>query len=73
MSTKIIEDVENYDRGFFTGVFGYFDGESLDSAVMIRFIEKNGDKFTYKSGGGITLDSDAKSEYDEMLGKIYIP
>lgn len=70
---EIIKNVEGYDRGFFSGVFGYFDGENLDSAVMIRFIERVGDKFFYKSGGGITIDSDCASEYQEMLKKVYIP
>jgi para-aminobenzoate synthetase component 1 len=70
---EIIKNVENYNRGFFSGVFGYFDGNTLDSAVMIRFIEKNGNKLIYKSGGGITIDSDAADEYAEMLDKIYIP
>jgi para-aminobenzoate synthetase component 1 len=69
----IIEEIENYDRGFFSGVFGVYDGKSLDSGVMIRFIEKTPDGYIYKSGGGITLDSDAKSEYDELLDKIYLP
>ncbi|MCK5719205.1 MAG: aminodeoxychorismate synthase component I [Thiomargarita sp.] len=70
---EIIKTVENYQRGFFTGVFGYFDGKQLDSGVMIRFIEKQGNKFFYKSGGGITIDSDAMQEYEEMLEKVYIP
>lgn len=69
----IIENVENYDRGFFSGVFGVYDGKSLDSGVMIRFIEKSEDGYIYKSGGGITLDSDAKSEYNELLDKVYLP
>lgn len=69
----IIKFVENYERGFFTGVFGVYDGNSLDSAVMIRFIEKDNNGYIYKSGGGITFDSDVKSEYKEMLDKIYIP
>ncbi|MBD3789977.1 MAG: aminodeoxychorismate synthase component I [Campylobacterales bacterium] len=69
----IINRVETYDRGFYTGVFGIFDGTSLRSSVMIRFIEKEGEKFYYKSGGGITLDSDAKSEYQELIDKIYLP
>jgi para-aminobenzoate synthetase component 1 len=72
-TVEIIKAVENYPRGFFTGVFGYFDGNQLDSAVMIRFIEKNGNQLIYKSGGGITIDSDATSEYEEMLEKVYIP
>ncbi len=69
----IIRDIENYDRGFFSGVFGVYDGKTFDSAVMIRYIQKEGDSYIYKSGGGITLDSDATSEYEEMLDKIYIP
>jgi len=70
---KIIKTVELQERGFFTGIFGYFDGHSLDSAVMIRFIEKQGDQFFYRSGGGLTIDSDCMEEYQEMLSKVYLP
>ena len=72
-TVNIIENIENYKRGFFSGVFGYFDGESFDSGVMIRFIEKTQDEYIYKSGGGITLDSNVKLEYDELKDKIYLP
>jgi para-aminobenzoate synthetase component 1 len=72
-TVEIIERVEDYNRGFFTGVFGVFDGESLDSGVMIRFIEKNNDRYIYKSGGGITIDSIAQLEYEELNNKIYLP
>ena len=72
-TVNIINQVENFDREFYTGVFGVFDGESLRSGVMIRFIEKENKKLYYKSGGGITLDSDAKSEYEELVDKIYLP
>ncbi len=70
---QIIEETEGYQRDYFSGVFGVYDGKSLDSGVMIRFIEKTKEGFIYKSGGGITLDSDAKSEYNELLDKIYLP
>ena len=70
---EIILDTETYDRGYYTGVFGVFDGENIDSAVMIRFIEKNNEGFVYKSGGGITAFSNAEDEYNEMLKKIYVP
>ena len=70
---EIIRNVELDDRGFYTGVCGYFDGTSLVSAVMIRFIEKNGDMMVFRSGGGITALSDVKSEYLELLDKIYVP
>ena len=76
-TVNIIEKVEDFDRGFYTGVFGIFDGKSLQSSVMIRFIEKvmekENDALFYKSGGGITIDSDAKSEYEELIDKIYLP
>ena len=70
---EIIEDVEGYDRGFFSGIFGLYDGKTLDSGVMIRFIEKVTDFYLYKSGGGITLDSEVKLEYNELQNKIYLP
>ncbi|WP_455757603.1 aminodeoxychorismate synthase component I [Sulfurimonas sp.] len=69
----IIEDIEGYARDYFSGVFGVFDGDSFESGVMIRFIEKTKTGYTYKSGGGITLDSDAKLEYNELLDKVYLP
>ena len=72
-TVNIIENIENYKRGFYTGVFGLYDGENLYSAVIIRFIEKEDNKLYYKSGGGITIDSDAKSEYEELIDKIYLP
>ena len=72
-TVQIIAEVEKYERGYFTGVFGVFDGKSLDSAVMIRFIEEQNGKYIYKSGGGITCDSDPQKEYQEMLDKVYIP
>ncbi len=73
-TVEILERIEKYKRGFYTGIFGVYDGESLDSAVMIRFIEKTKkNHFFYKSGGGITCDSDCFSEYQELIDKIYIP
>jgi len=69
----IIEEAEDYERGFYTGIMGYCDGRTLDSAVMIRFIEKDGERLYYKAGGGITSKSDLQSEYNEMIQKIYVP
>ena len=54
-------------------IAGYFDGQNLDSCVMIRFIEKEKEKLFFKSGGGITHQSDLASEYEEMKNKIYVP
>jgi len=72
-TVSIIKKAENYNRGYFSGVFGVYKNKTLKSAVMIRFIEKQGDKLFYKSGGGITIDSDINKEYQELQDKIYVP
>lgn len=72
-TVEIIKEVENYDRGYYTGIFGYFDGNRLESSVMIRFIERSNKHYIYKSGGGITVYSDPVYEYNELLDKIYVP
>ncbi len=73
-TVEIIQECETQQRGFYTGVMGYFDGESFDSAVMIRFIAKGRDgEYYYHSGGGITSRSEAQSEYNELISKIYVP
>lgn len=70
---EIISEAEQEKRGYYTGIVGYFDGEKLDTGVMIRFIEKIGNKLFYRSGGGITTQSDAELEYQEMIDKVYVP
>lgn len=72
-TVEIIRDAEMEERGYYTGVFGYFDGVSLDSAVMIRYIEHESGRFYYRSGGGITAQSEVHSEYQEVIDKIYVP
>ena len=67
---QIIKEAETYDRGFYTGIMGYFDGKDLDSAVMIRFVEQEGGKMYFKSGGGITSQSDVENEYNEIDHKF---
>lgn len=70
---EIIDKIEGYERGYFSGIFGVFDGKNFDSGVMIRFIQNSTDGLIYKSGGGITLDSASKLEYNELNEKIYLP
>lgn len=71
-TVDVIHRSESSPRGYYTGVFGYFDGESLDSAVAIRFIESRDGKYCFRSGGGITVNSSMEEEYDEVLEKIYL-
>jgi len=70
---EVIREAEGEKRGYYTGVFGYFDGENLDSGVAIRFIEQTRDTIFYRSGGGITTQSVSEQEYLEAIQKIYVP
>jgi len=71
---QILDKIEEYERGYFTGIFGIYDGNSLDSSVIIRYLEKDlQNNLIYKSGGGITSDSNITKEYREMCEKVYIP
>lgn len=72
-TVEIIAETETHQRGFYTGVWGIFDGKKIDSCVIIRYLENNNGEFIYKSGGGITAKSDAAAEYQEMIDKIYVP
>ena len=73
---RIIKECEREPRGFYTGVFIYFDGVVCQSFVMIRFVKERKDRaggLYFFSGGGITLMSEAKKEYDELIQKVYFP
>ncbi|MFA5326154.1 MAG: aminodeoxychorismate synthase component I [Prolixibacteraceae bacterium] len=70
---EIIRNIETHQRGYYTGIFGVFDGKNLDSCVLIRYLEQKGDKLIFKSGGGITFLSDCQTEYNEVIQKVYVP
>ncbi|WP_301099825.1 aminodeoxychorismate synthase component I [Otariodibacter sp.] len=72
-TVEIIQQAEKQERGYYTGIFGYFDGDALDSAVAIRYIENDHNQFIFRSGGGITALSQCDDEYNEILEKIYVP
>ncbi|MCX2720781.1 aminodeoxychorismate synthase component I [Lentiprolixibacter aurantiacus] len=69
-TVQIIQEVEGAERGYYTGIAGYFDGKNLDSCILIRYIDQN---YTYRSGGGITHLSSMEEEYQELIDKIYVP
>ncbi len=72
-TVEIIQDIESEKREYYTGIFGIFDGQNLDSGVNIRFIEYIKSVYRYRSGGGITALSKKEEEYQELLNKIYVP
>lgn len=63
----------NEPRGYYTGVAGYFNGETLDSCVLIRYIEETENGLFFRSGGGITINSLCEQEYEEGIKKVYLP
>lgn len=72
-TVEIIRAAEQQSRGYYTGIFGYFDGRNLDSGVLIRYIEQRQGQLFFRSGGGITHLSQVEAEYRELLDKIYVP
>jgi len=72
-TVEIIHDSEIDQRGYYTGIFAWYDGHNLDSAVMIRYIEQKNNGLVYRSGGGITTMSNPEDEYQELLNKVYVP
>lgn len=73
-TVRALVQAEECERGYYTGVFGYWDGQRLESAVMIRYIEQSPTtELRFRSGGGITINSECRAEYDEFISKIYLP
>lgn len=70
---KIIARAEEDERGFYTGVAGFFGPWGLESWVLIRFIQRGPAGTQFRSGGGITVYSEEESEYQELEAKIAIP
>jgi len=67
---EIIEELELFKRGHYTGSIGYigFDG-AWDLNIVIRTILLKDDKAHVHVGGGIVADSIPESEYNETLDK----
>lgn len=72
-TVRLIGGAEKSSRGWYTGVFGYFDGKEMESAVMIRCIQRGDDgRLYFHSGGGITVNSSCEEEYEELIAKVYL-
>jgi len=67
---QIIEELEPYRRGIYTGCLGYlsFSGD-MDFNILIRSILKKDDCLYFGVGGGIVADSSPSDEYQETLVK----
>jgi anthranilate/para-aminobenzoate synthase component I len=72
-SMKIIDSLENYQRGVYTGALGaVFANGNMDFNIAIRTMTIKGDKATYPVGGGIVWDSDPLEEWQEAQQKSRI-
>ena len=64
-----INKMENYNRSFYTGFMGLFEKNSCDIYVNIRCAKMIDDNLTIYVGGGITKDSNALDEWNEIVNK----
>ena len=71
-SMEIIQELENSERGYYCGALGWLDpNDNFAFSVPIRTIEIHEDEQTRAAsltlgiGAGITIDSDAKQEWQE--------
>lgn len=67
---QIIDELESASRGLSMGAIGYvgFD-KNLEMSVAIRTLTIKNNQAIFNVGGGIVIDSDPESEYQETLVK----
>ncbi len=67
---QIIDVLEQYRRGIYSGAIGYFTpDDDFDFNVVIRTAIITKGLLTYSIGGAITADSDPEAEWDETWVK----
>jgi para-aminobenzoate synthetase component 1 len=67
---QIIRELEQAPRGAYCGTYGWInDTGQAQLAVAIRTLVMQGDRVQVHAGSGIVGDSDAASEWDEVLAK----
>jgi para-aminobenzoate synthetase component 1 len=69
-SMEIIEELETYKRNIYTGTLFIFNREYFISNIVIRTAVVQGDRVFLNSGGAVTLDSDPRSEHQEIMHKM---
>jgi anthranilate/para-aminobenzoate synthase component I len=67
---EVIESLEPFKRGIYTGSIGYLDfGGNMDLNIVIRTMVLSGSRGFFQVGAGIVYDSDPEAEYWETLHK----
>ncbi len=73
IALKMILEIENHDREYYTGFLGPLNIAGQNQLfVNLRCMKKNGEYFHLFTGGGITADSCADSEWQETEMKAAI-
>jgi para-aminobenzoate synthetase component 1 len=68
---QIIDELEYEARGAYCGSMGYLNYDDTGCFnILIRTLQKQGDTITAWAGGGITIASTCKAEYQECFDKI---
>jgi anthranilate synthase component 1 len=68
---EIIDELEDFDRGAYGGVIGFFDFlGNMNTAIVIRTIVQKGDVSYLQVGAGVVADSDPLQEWQECNHKI---
>ena len=70
---EIIDQIENYSRGIYTGAMGIIsnNGDMIFN-IAIRTLTLENQKVEYPVGGGVVWDSTAKGEREEAIQKSKI-
>jgi anthranilate synthase component 1 len=67
---EILAEMEAQPRGAYTGSLGYINTDgSMDFNILIRTLTRQGDKISFRAGGGIVSDSIASKELEETRAK----
>ena len=67
---EIIDELEEHSRDVYCGSIVYFSfNQMMDSNIAIRSMIHQDHVLHFYSGGGLTVDSDAPSEYQEIKDK----
>jgi anthranilate synthase component 1 len=67
---EILAEMEQEPRGAYTGSVGYINRDgSMDLNILIRTLVRQGNKLSFRAGGGIVTDSNALKELDETRAK----
>jgi len=68
---EILLEVEDFERGPYTGAIGFFNGgDEFELSIAIRTALVAGGRVLYSTGGGIVADSDPDREWDETELKL---